>query len=554
MISRTTSTAHRDTFARDSLPPEDLWPDFDFGLPGPEGTSDRIDYPEQINCGAELLDRMVENGHGDNPCIIFDDETKTYRELLEQTNRIANVLIKDLGLEPGNRVLLRGPNNLWLSACWYAVMKAGGVVVTTMPLLRSGELKYVLEKARVSLCLCDHRFLDDLKTGIERAEGPAATLVSYGGSEQDDLSSLVAVKSAYFDNVETFRDDVALIAFTSGSTGQAKGCVHFHRDVLLICDGYAKHILNPGPGDVFSGTPPFAFTFGLGGLLLFPMRVGASTVLFERATPPVLLEAIQNHRITSLFTAPTMYRELLDLIDDYDVSSLRSCVSAGEHLPPSTFNLWKDATGVEMLDGIGATEMLHIFISAGGGHPIRAGSTGIPVPGYEARIVDDEGNELPRGQVGRLAVRGLTGCRYLDDPVRQQEYVQDGWNLTGDTYLQDDEGYFWYQARSDDMIISSGYNIAGPEVENALLEHAAVHECAVVGLPDEHRGNIVSAFVVLREPAQAGEKLVQELQDHVKAVIAPYKYPRRVEFIEALPRTETGKLQRYRLREIYSGE
>jgi 2-aminobenzoate-CoA ligase len=363
-----------------------------------------------------------------------------------------------------------------------------------------------------------------------------------------------ASKPSSFSNVETCRDDVAIIAFTSGSTGEAKGCVHFHRDVLLICDGYAKHLLNPSPDDVFSGTPPFAFTFGLGGMMLFPMRFGASAVLFERPSPADLLQAIQERRITCLFTAPTMYRELLGLLDGYDVSSLRNCVSAGEHLPPSTFEAWREATGLELLDGIGATEMLHIFISAGGGEPIRAGSTGKPVPGYEARVVDDEGNELPRGQVGRLAVRGLTGCRYLDDTERQRDYVQNGWNLTGDTYLQDDDGYFWYQARSDDMIISSGYNIAGPEVEDALLEHAAVHECAVVGLPDERRGNVVSAFIVLREPERANDELIQELQEHVKAVIAPYKYPRRIEFLATLPRTETGKLQRFRLREIYGGE
>jgi len=550
MTSRASSTAHTDTFAGDNLPPAEAWPDFDFGLPG-GGT---IDYPERINCAVELLDRMVETGHGERPCIIFNGQTTTYRELLERANRIANLLVDDLGMEPGNRVLLRGPNNPDIVACWYAVVKAGGVVVTTMPLLRARELQYIIEKARISHCLCDHRFLDDLQTGIERVEGPAPVLVPYGGEDRAELFKRSAARSTVFDNIETFRDDVVLIAFTSGTTGQAKGCVHFHSDVLLICDGYAKHILDPQPDDVFSGTPPFAFTFGLGGIMLFPMRFGASAVLFERATPEMLLEAIQQHGITSLFTAPTMYRDLLDHAGTYDISSLRNCVSAGEHLPPSTFNAWKQATGIELLDGIGATEMLHIFISASRQGGIRPGSTGKPVPGYEARIVDDDSNELPRGQIGRLAVRGLTGCRYLDDPERQAAYVQNGWNLTGDTYIQDEDGYFWYQARSDDMIISSGYNIAGPEVEDALLEHATVHECAVVGLPDERRGTAVSAFVVLRDPTLASDALVQELQDHVKAVIAPYKYPRRIEFIESLPRTETGKLQRYRLREMYGGE
>lgn len=553
MTSGTPSTAHVDTFARDHLAPLEDWPAFDFSLP--DGS--RIQYPERMNCAVELLDRMVAAGFGEYRCINGDDAALTYRELLERANRIARVLVDDLGLEPGNRVLLRGPNNAATVACWYAVLKAGGIVVTTMPLLRATELHYIIVKARISHCLCDYRFLDDLQAGIERVRqsdcGLNPILVPYGGGTDEDILLRAVGKSPTFENIETFRDDVALIAFTSGTTGQAKGCVHFHRDVLLICDGYAKHVLAPVPEDVFSGTPPFAFTFGLGGMLLFPMRFGASTVLLERPTPRALLDAIREHQITNLFTAPTMYRELIDLLNEHDLSSLRNCVSAGEHLPPTTFHAWRAATGLELLDGIGATEMLHIFISAGGGAAVRPGSTGRPTPGYEARIVDEAGAPLPPGQVGRLAVRGLTGCRYLDDVDRQRVYVQDGWNLTGDTYRQDEDGYFWYQARSDDMIISSGYNIAGPEVEDALLEHEAVRECAVVGLPDERRGMLVSAFIVLRDPQLAGDALVRELQEHVKARIAPYKYPRRVEFIEELPRTETGKLQRYRLRILDDG-
>ena len=551
MTSSAVPTGHIDTFARDHLPPAADWPAFSFGLPG----GGALEYPEQLNCAVELLDVMVAAGHGGRPCVVFDGKTTTYRKLLEQANQIANVLVDDLGLQPGNRVLLRGPNNPAIVACWYAVIKAGGIVVTTMPLLRGRELQRILERARVSICLCDYRWCDDLERGITSARASASgvepVMLSYGSDAEDDLLRRAESKPATFENARTTRDDVVMIAFTSGTTGDAKGCVHFHRDVLLICDGYAAHVLKPTPDDVFSGTPPFAFTFGLGGMMLFPMRFGASTVLFERATPAMLLEAVQQYGITSLFTAPTMYRELVELVDGYDVSTLRNCVSAGEHLPPSTFNAWKEATGIELLDGIGSTEMLHIFISASRNEPILPGSTGKPVPGYEAKVVDDEGNELPPGQPGRLAVRGLTGCRYLDDPERQRSYVQNGWNLTGDTYIMDEHGYFWYQARSDDMIISSGYNIAGPEVENALLEHETVRECAVVGLPDERRGSVVSAFVVLWEPERACPELATELQDHVKATIAPYKYPRRVEFVDELPRTETGKLQRFRLREQY---
>jgi 2-aminobenzoate-CoA ligase len=533
-------SAHADTFARDHLPPRALWPAMD------DGGLPELAYPPRLNCAVELLDRTADAGHADRTAIVWDGGRWTYRELVERSNRIAGVLRDDLGLVPGNRVLLRGPNSPMMAACWFGVLKAGGIAVATMPLLRARELATVAEKAQVHLALTDHRLAADL----EEARGIAPVIqrvVAWGTDDEGSLDRMMAGKPAEFDAVDTAADDVALIAFTSGTTGKPKGAMHFHRDVLACCDTFSRHVLQPSAGDRFCGSPPLAFTFGLGGLLLFPMRAGASTLLIEQPTPPNLLKGIQEHRATVLFTAPVAYRALADQAADWDLSSLRKCVSAGETLPLPTFQAFEQATGIRIIDGIGSTEMLHIFIGSSG-DDIRPGSTGRAVPGYRARVIDEDGNPLPPGSVGRLAVQGPTGCRYLDDPERQRGYVMDGWNLTGDAYRMDEDGYFWYQARTDDMIISAGYNIAGPEVEAVLLEHPAVAECGVVGLADEERGQVVSAFIVLREESNGDAAMVKELQEWCKARIAPYKYPRRVEFVHALPRTQTGKLQRFRLR------
>ncbi|WP_275831522.1 benzoate-CoA ligase family protein [Roseisolibacter sp. H3M3-2] len=534
-------SAHVDPFCRDHLPPRDQWPLLRYDL------LPRLDYPDRLNCAVELLDAQVANGLGRRPVFHTAAGTWTYGELLAASNRIAHALVEELGVVPGARVLLRGPNTPLQVACWFAVLKAGAVAVCTMPLLRAREVAYVAEKARVSLALCDARCLDDCAAGFAGREG--ARTVTFGGDGgEGSLEALMRGKPATFDAVDTAADDVALIAFTSGTTGQGKGTMHFHRDVLAVCDCFPPHLLGLRPDDVCAGTPPIAFTFGLGGLVLFPMRAGASAVLLEQGSPALLLDAVERFRATATFTAPTAYRAMAGLLAGRDVSSLRLCVSAGEALPKATSEAWQAATGLRIVDGIGATEMLHIFISAAG-DDVRPGSTGKVVPGYEARVVDDDMAEVPRGTVGRLAVRGPTGCRYLDDAERQRGYVRDGWNLTGDSYVQDADGYFWYQARTDDMIVSSGYNIAGPEVEAALMLHEAVQECAVVGLPDEERGQLVTAYVVCRAGVAADEALAKALQDHVKATIAPYKYPRRVVFVDQLPRTATGKLQRYRLRE-----
>jgi len=536
-----TYTAHIDTFARDHLPPREQWPDLVFDLP-------ELQYPERLNCAEELLERALERGWGERTAILAPGGLRwTFAELDAHANRIAQVLVEDLRLVPGNRVLLRGPNSPMMAACWFAVMKAGGVAVATMPLLRAKELTEIITKARISHALCDARLTVELDAA--RAACPTlATIVRFETDAAEGVEARAAAKPADFASVATAAEDTALIAFTSGTTGQPKGTMHFHRDVLASCDCWPRSVLRATGDDIFTGSPPLAFTFGLGGLLLFPLRVGAATVLLERASPEAILETIAAHRATILFTAPTSYRAMAALVPQFDLSSLRKCVSAGEALPGATRRLWKDATGIEMIDGIGATEMLHIFISHDEAHA-KPGATGKPVPGYQACVMDDAGHPLPPGSIGRLAVKGPTGCRYLDDD-RQLQYVQHGWNYTGDAYLLDADGWFVYQARTDDMIVSSGYNIAGPEVEGALLAHPAVAECGVIGVADDERGQIVKAFVALKAGFVADDAMARQLQDYVKQAIAPYKYPRAIEFIASMPRTETGKLQRFRLKQL----
>jgi len=533
-------TAHVDTFARDNLPPADQWPELIFDGPG-------LQFPARLNCATELLDRWVEReGQGERLCMQAPGLRWSYADLQAQANRIAHVLVQDLGVQPGNRVLLRGANTPMLAACWFAIMKVGAIAVATMPLLRAKELAQVIDKARVSHALCDARLAEELAAA--QAQCPTLKTVAHYMSEgAEGIEARAAAKPASFRNVDTAADDCCIIAFTSGTTGQPKGTMHFHRDVMAICACWPPHVLKPVAADIFIGSPPLAFTFGLGGLVLFPMSVGASTVLLEKAAPDALLAAIAQYRATVCFTAPTAYRAMAAQVKQHDLSSLRKCVSAGEALPAATRKLWKDSTGIEMIDGIGATELLHIFISHTE-EQARPGATGKPVPGYQACVMSDEGQVLPAGQVGKLAVKGPTGCRYLADE-RQRGYVMKGWNLTGDAYLIDADGYFVYQARTDDMIISGGYNIAGPEVEAALLAHPAVAECGVIGVADEERGQIVKAFVVLRPGHAEDGAMVKTLQDFVKATVAPYKYPRAIEFRASLPRTETGKLQRFKLKQ-----
>ncbi len=529
-------TAHQDPFARNHLPPAAQWPDFRFDGAG-------ISYPARMNCGCVLLDDAIADGHGPRPAVRADSASWTYAELLERSNRIANVLVSDLGVVPGNRVLLRGANSPYVLAAWLAVVRAGAIAVTTMPMLRAKELSQIAAKAEVEHALCDARLVPELEQAA-RDTGRLGKILSWGDGR---LEALMQARPATFRPVETSRDDTCVIAFTSGTTGTPKATMHFHRDVIAMADVVGGHLLETSPDDVFAGSPPLGFTFGLGALLAFPLRFRASTVLVEQPSPENLLAAVARYRVTALFTAPTMFRALAALAKNFDVSSLRCAVSAGEPLPKATSDLWHAATGLRLIDGIGATEMMHIFISAKGAD-IRPGSSGRPLPGYEARVLDDSGQPLPPGKVGRLAVRGPTGCRYLDDP-RQAEYVVGGWNITGDRYLVDADGYFWFQSRADDMIVSSGYNIAGPEVESALIGHPAVREVAVIGAPDEQRGQIVKAYVVL-QPGQVGSaELTRALQDFVKAAVAPYKYPRVIDFVDQLPKTPTGKVQRHVLRQ-----
>ena len=537
-------SAHVDSFTRDNLPPFSQQPEFLFDLP-------ELEFPERLNCAWPLLDRHVAEGRGDRVCIQAPGLRWTYADLQERANRIANVLVKDLGVVPGNRVLLRAPNNPMMAACWFAVMKVGAVATATMPLLRAKELKHVIAKAQVTHALCDLRLAEELK--LAAAESPELKHIRwFNDASADGLEAAMAKHSASFDNVDTARDDTCILAFTSGTTGQPKATMHFHRDVMASCVCWPSHVLRPVADDVFMGTPPLAFTFGLGGLLLFPLSVGASTVLLEQGAPQDLVDAVAKYKATVLFTAPTSYRAIAPIAGPLRNSSLKKCVSAGEALPAATRALWKEATGIEMIDGIGATELMHIFISADEAHALP-GATGTVVPGYVACVMDDNGRPAPVGEVGNLAVKGPTGCRYLADE-RQAKYVKNGWNYTGDAYSMDAAGYFHYHSRTDDMIISAGYNIAGPEVEDALLRHPKVAECGVIGAADAERGQIVKAIVVLRPGNAPTPETAKELQDFVKQSIAPYKYPRSIEFVTALPRTETGKLQRFRLRQTTQGE
>ncbi|PMS15091.1 2-aminobenzoate-CoA ligase [Trinickia dabaoshanensis] len=542
-------SAHVDTFARDNLPPQDQWPVLLLDCPD-------VSYPDRLNCATALLDDTIAAGHGNRVAIWSEVDDKpqgtTYDALREMVDRWAYVLTQDMGLVPGNRILLRGPNTLQMAAAFLASLKAGLVVVPTMPLLRAKELKQIIDKAKIGAALCDARLLDELNRCRDKDDSSfcadLADVRVFHSDAPDGVEALAAAKPARFAACDTAADDVCLIAFTSGTTGAPKGCMHFHRDVLAMCDLFPRHILKPTHADVFCGTPPLAFTFGLGGLLCFPMRVGASTVLIEKLTPETLLRTVERFRATTMFTAPTFYRQMAPLAARYDIASLRKTVSAGEALPDSTRELWRNTTGLEMIDGIGGTEMIHIFISSAGEN-VRPHAIGQPVPGYVVQVVDDEMRPVPIGTVGKLAVRGPTGCRYLADE-RQKKFVREGWNLPGDAVYVDADGYVFYQARADDMIVSAGYNISGPEVESTLMQHEAVAECGVIGVPDEERGQVVKAFVVVKPGYEANEALAEQLQAFVKQTVAPYKYPRIVQFIDALPRTETGKLKRFALRSM----
>jgi len=529
-------TAHVDCFARDNLPPPEQWPLLRFDL-------SELHYPARLNCGTVLLDDAAREGHGDRIAIHAEEGSWRYVELLERSNQIANMLVHEFGVVPGNRVLLHAPNSAMLIAAWLAVMKAGAIAVTTMPMLRCKELAQIAIKARIEHALCDARLVGEISTTAAQTGRLARTMTWGDGA----LEKAMRRHSTSFANVDTACDDVCLLAFTSGTTGEPKATMHFHRDVLVMADVVGRHLLETVPEDVYVGSPPLGFTFGLGALLVFPLRFRAATVMLDRPLPEALLAAVQKYHATCLFTVPTMFRTLARDLPRFDLGSLRRCVSAGEPLPKVTSDSWYAATGIRLIDGIGATEMIHIFISAKGDE-IRPGATGKALPGYEAVVLDEYGRALPRGYAGRLAVRGPTGCRYLADE-RQRQYVIDGWNITGDRYLLDDDGYFWFQARSDDMIVSSGYNIAAPEVESAMMAHPAVHEVAVIGVPDEDRGHIVKAFIVLARGVAAGPALMRELQDFVKVTVAPYKYPRLIEFVAALPKSQTGKVQRFILRQ-----
>lgn len=530
---------YEDNFAHNNLPNQDLQPDYTFlDLP-------QFSHSEMFNCVHRLLDYQIEIGNGNNICIRTFTETWTYQDLYEKANQIAHVLVDDLGLKSGNRVLIRSANNPLMVACWFAILKAGGIVVATMPLLRSKELTTIINCAEISHAFCDSELSEEMN--FVKSDFLQEVCFFRNGPEISGLEQLMTTKPKTFDNFHSKADSVALIGFTSGTTGLPKMTAHYHRDILNICEAFPNYSLQPTQNDVFTGSPPIGFTFGLGGLVLFPMYFGASTFLIEKPSPDLLLQAIQDYKITICFTAPTAWRIITTKVNEFDISSLRKCVSAGETLPLKVWQDWYETTGLKIIDGIGATELLHIFISSNETN-IKPGATGLAITGYEAKIIDTNGNEVPRNQAGRLAVRGITGCKYLNREEKQKEYVENGWNITGDIFRQDEDGYFWFVARGDDMIISAGYNIAAIEVESVLLTHEAILECAVIGLQDEERGMLVCAHIVLKEQSNATENMKNHIQHWFKQVAAPYKYPRVIYFVKTLPKTETGKIQRFKLK------
>ncbi|MEC4005056.1 AMP-binding protein [Flavobacterium sp. SUN052] len=526
---------YEDNFAHNNLPSLDLQPEYSFlDLP-------QFQHPEMLNCVDKLLDNHIKESRGNNTCIRTFETTWTYQDLYEKANQIAHVLVDDLGLVSGNRVLLRSANNPMMVACWFAIIKAGGIVVATMPLLRSKEIKIFIDCAEISHAICDSELSEEMN--LVKSDYLKKTSYFRNG----DLETLMQSKPKTFTNYHSKADSVALIGFTSGTTGLPKMTAHYHKDILNICEAFPNYALQPTPNDVFTGSPPLGFTFGLGGLVLFPMYFGASTFLIEKPSPDLLLQAIQDFKITICFTAPTAWRIITTKVNEYDISSLRKCISAGETLPLKVWQDWYDATKLKIIDGIGATEMLHIFISSNEEN-IKPGATGKAIMGYEAKIIDSNGNEVPRNESGRLAVRGITGCKYLNREEKQLEYVENGWNITGDIFRQDEDDYFWFVARGDDMIISSGYNIGAIEVESVLLTHEDILECAVVGLPDEERGMLVCAHIVLKDSSKASDELKKSIQLWFKEVATPYKYPREIIFTDVLPKTETGKIQRFKLK------
>lgn len=531
---------YADNFAHQHLPPQELQPDYILEHPD-------FQFPEHLNCVDKLLDSHIREGRGGAIAIRTFTETWTYQDLYDKSNQIAHVLVEDLGMVSGNRVLIRSANNPMFVATWFAILKAGGIVVATMPLLREKELTVMVDNAEISHAFCDIRLLDEMA----QVKSPFLKRVcTFEGSNEtiSQLETLMASKPKTFHNYHTLSTSIGLIGFTSGTTGKPKMTSHFHRDILLICEAFPKYSLQPKPEDIFTGSPPLGFTFGLGGLVLFPFYFGASTFLIEKPSPELLLRAISEYKVTICFTAPTAWRIITTLVKDYDIASLRKCVSAGETLPLKVWEDFYNATGLKIIDGIGSTEILHIFISSHEGN-MRKGATGLPIRGYEAKIIDSQGNEMPANEPGRLAVRGITGCKYLNSPEKQMEYVEGNWNITGDIFKKDEDGYFWFVARGDDMIISSGYNISAIEVENVLLMHEDIAECAVVGLPNEERGMLVCAHIVLKDQAKAGDGMAKSIQEWFKNAAAPYKYPREIHFMDVLPKTETGKIQRFKLKQ-----
>ncbi len=531
-------------------PPRELWPRF--GLDFPEAR----EWPAKLNIAEVLVDDNLKRG--DKPAILYEDRQIKYRELQLMINKFGNAL-KVLDVKPYDRVMLRLPNIPEFIVSSLAVQKLGAVSVPTFTLLKAKELSYIASDCEAKVLITTPSLLED----VEKAKGELKTIrhIVLADAKPSEVEAPYIAFDYLMDDfkeatglepVRVDQDEVTLLLYTSGTTGPPKGCIHTHRHYLAVADCYAKNVLQAREDDVWGGPPTMAFAYGHTGLICNPLRHGATTSLVGsgRFEPASMFQLIEKHGISVFYGVPTAYRTMVALKHErgkYDFSSLRVCVTAGEPCPPSLYYTIKEFFGCEVLEHMGCTELFNGFISTRFGQ-VKPGSMGLAVPGYDVRILGDDGNEVKTGEVGHLAVAGPIGIRYWKLPEKQAESVRNGWNHTGDMAYKDEEGFFWFASRSDDIIKTAAYRVSPHEVEEALIKHGAVAEAGVIGVPDLERGQIIKAFIVLKPDHKPSSRLEEELRVFVKDQIAPYKAPKEVEFVKELPKTETGKIRRAELK------
>jgi benzoate-CoA ligase len=510
-----------------------------------------IVIPDRFNATAYFVDRIVEEGHGARTAILCGDQAISYQEVLAEVNRAGNALL-ELGVEIENRVALLLLDCPEFAYAFFGAIKIGAVPVPINTLLKPQDYGYLLRDSRARALIVSAELLSSVESILPTLERMRHVVVVGEAARYASFAQLLQRQAADLEAADTCKDDVAFWLYTSGTTGMSRAAVHLQHDMVYCSRLYADSILNIGPEDRTFSIAKLYFAYGLGNALYCPFAVGASTVFFPgRPMPEAVFTTVKRYRPTLFFGVPTAYAAMLHAAEqgaEADFSSVRLCVSAGEPLPAGLYRRWLDRFGVEILDGIGSTEVLHIFLSNRPGS-VRPGSSGLPVPGYEAQIVDDDGATVGPGEIGNLMVRGDSTCAYYwnkHDASRRQ--IAGEWIRTGDKYHTDEDGYFWYDGRSDDMLKAGGIWVSPTEVEGVIVEHPAVLECAVVGAEDEERLVKPKAYVVLKDGAQAADGLVLEIQELVKGRLAPYKYPRWIEFVDDLPKTATGKIQRYKLR------